>query len=45
MATESKPEKLDMEAPTGDKLRVVSDNKGGSVAAAGGGELEHEGSS
>lgn len=35
---EKKGDKLDMEAPTGDKLRVVSDKKGGSVAVAGGGE-------
>ena len=31
-------EKLDMKAPTGDQLRVVSDKKGGSIAAPGGGE-------
>lgn len=30
-------EKLDMQAPAGDKLRVVSDKKGGSIAAPGGG--------
>lgn len=37
MAPDKKEDKLDMEAPAGDKLRVVSDSKGGSVPAKGGG--------
>jgi hypothetical protein len=37
MAPDAKEQKLDLEAPKGDKLRVVSDKKGGSVAVAGGG--------
>lgn len=30
-------EKLDMSAPSGDQLRVISDEKGGAIPAKGGG--------
>lgn len=36
-----KPEKLDMSAPSGDKLRVISDEKGGAIPAKGGGPSSH----